>query len=110
MNTSTSKTYQEALTLALQLPPVERIAMIAELAVSITESTVPDTSMNLANDNPLSDAEVTQLMTVTPLSPKEIAEQGLLGSWSDLGITDGAEWVVLQKHKRRESRKWQMPS
>lgn len=102
MNTSTSKYYQEALTLALKLPPVERIAMIAELAVSITEKIEP--SANLPHES-LSPDEVGKLVMVDPLSPSEIAQQGLLGTWSDLGIVDGAQWVTQKKAERRETRK-----
>ncbi|MEZ4639402.1 MAG: hypothetical protein R2873_16180 [Caldilineaceae bacterium] len=109
MNTATSQNYQEALTLALQLPPLERIAMIAELASSVAENAAPTDTSTLADDS-FDPDEVAELMTVDPLSPHEIVKQGLLGTWSDFGIADGAEWVNTNKKTRRESRKWQMPS
>jgi hypothetical protein len=109
MTQSISNQYKEVLTLALQLPPTERIAMIAELAVSVTESVASFSSATTVEDAVLSPDEVADLMAVQPLSPVEIVEQGLLGSWSDLGISDGSEWVEQQKHRRKEARKWQMP-
>lgn len=110
MPQSISTQYKEVLTLALQLPPTERIAMIAELAVSVTESVAPPADTITAEEVTLTPSEVADLMNVQPLSPVEIVNQGLLGGWSDLAISDGAEWVETQKQKRREVRKWQMPS
>ena len=53
-----------------------------------------------------SDAELAELLTIEPLTGKEIIEAGLTGSWSDLGIKDGADWVETQRRIRRERRKW----
>ena len=83
--------------------------MIAELAISVTDDVAPSETTNLADDS-LQPGEVTELMTVDPLPPAEIVKQGLLGTWSDLGIVDGAEWVNSNKKTHRESRKWQMLS
>ncbi len=45
-----------------------------------------------------------------PLTGKEIVEKhllsGVIGSWSDEGITDGAEWVNQQKEQRRGKHQW----
>ncbi|MBX2997724.1 MAG: hypothetical protein KF893_04375 [Caldilineaceae bacterium] len=108
MPQSISNQYQKVLTLALQLPPTERIAMIAELAASVTEIMASSSGATTVDEAALSPDEVADLMTVQPLSPVEIVKQGLLGSWSDLGISDGSEWVEQQKHRRKEARKWQM--
>ena len=50
---------------------------------------------------PLSLEEIAYFMKVQPLQPAEICEQGLLGTWANLGIADGAEWVEAQRQKRR---------
>jgi hypothetical protein len=94
-----STRFEEILTEALQLSPIERITMIERLAASFT-ATVRDESQ------PLSEQEFEELMHVEPLSPEEIAAQGLLGTWADQGIEDGAEWVNEQKRKHKEQRKW----
>lgn len=83
--------------------------MIAELASSVAENAAPVDTSNFVDDS-LSPDEVADLMNVDPLPPAEIVDQGLLGTWSNLGIVDGAEWVSTNKKTRRESRKWQMPS
>ena len=100
-----SPQFNEALELALQLPPDERIAMIEELAASFKQEF--DVSGELADDErPLTSDEIKELMRVEPLPPAEVVAQGLLGTWADMGITDGAEWVNEQKRKRKERRKW----
>jgi hypothetical protein len=64
----------------------------------------------MPDDNtPLTAEEIAELMRIEPLSPAEIAAEGLLGTWADLNISDGAEWVNEQKRKRKERRKWSAP-
>lgn len=58
------------------------------------------------DNSPWTDEELTQLMTIEPLSGAEIIEQGLAGGWADLDITEGAEWVEEQRRKKRERKKW----
>lgn len=103
MSKQSSTHFQEALTLALQLPPAERIAIIEELAASFRQEVdvpAPD------EDQPLTPEEIKALMQVEPLPPAEVVAEGLLGTWADIGITDGAEWVNEQKRKRKVRRKW----
>lgn len=104
MATQLSPLYEEALALALQLPPAERIAIIEELAASFRESAALD---EISGEPALSADEVAYLMQVEPLSPTEIVAEGLLGTWDNQGIADGADWVNEQKRKRKARRKWQ---
>ena len=94
-----STRFEEILTEALELSPLERITLIERLAASFA-ATVRDQSQ------PLSEPELAELMRVEPLSPEEIAAQGLLGTWADQGVEDGAEWVNERKRQRQERRKW----
>jgi hypothetical protein len=95
-----SAEFQEVLSLALELSPSERIAMIEELAASFRQDPEP------ADEAPLTPEEITAMMRVEPLPPAQVVAQGLLGTWAHLGITDGAEWVNAQKRKRKARRKW----
>lgn len=88
--------FHDLLAQALQLSSAERLAMIEELAASFRSQPIP------SDQAPLTPDEIAVLMQVEPLSPAEIEAKGLLGTWADLGITDGAEWVNEQKRKRRE--------
>jgi len=88
--------FETVLSDALQLSPRERIAMIEALAASFKEK--------IESDDPMTEAEILELMQVEPLSPAEIVAQGLTGVWND--IEDGASWVNVQKQKRKDRRKW----
>ena len=48
-----------------------------------------------------SEVEVAALIDPQPMTGQEIIAAGLTGTWADLGIEDGAEWVNAQKAKRR---------
>lgn len=103
MTEQMTQDYETILNMALKLPPFQRAAMIEALAASFQSafrSHVND------EDTPFTEAEVADLMHVEPLPPAEIVEQGLTGTWADLGIGDGAEWVNEQKRKRSEERRW----
>ena len=50
--------------------------------------------------------EPEELLRSEPMTGAEIIAAGLTGTWADLGIEDGAEWVNEQKRKRRERNKW----
>lgn len=103
-----SDQFHEALNLALQLSPSERMAMIGELAASF-RSEFEGLGDTASDDEPFTPNEIVDLLTIAPLPPDEVAAQGRLGTWGDMGITDGAEWVNAQKHKRKERRKWSAP-
>jgi hypothetical protein len=93
--------YSKVLTQALQLPPAERLAMIEQLAASFRATMPP-----AADPEAWTAQEIADLMRVEPLPPAEVAGQGLIGTWVDLGITDGAEWVNEQKRLRGERHQW----
>jgi hypothetical protein len=98
-----SAQFEEILAQALQLPPAERMAIIERLAASFRplpagEGTLPGAE----TDQALTEQETADLMRVEPLPPAEVVRQRLTGTWADLGISDGAEWVNEQKRKRSE--------
>lgn len=76
----------ELLEHARSLPPSDRLTIIEELAASLRTTS--------------------DLMQVEPLPPKQVIETGLVGTWADQDISDGAEWVNERKQERRERRKW----
>ncbi len=55
-------------------------------------------------DQDFTDEEIKELLTFKAKTGKEIVEQGLVGGWEDMGITDSVEWVEEQRRKRRERR------
>lgn len=57
------------------------------------------------------DEELADLLTPKPsLTGRQIVEKhitsGAIGSWSDEGIVDGAEWVQQQRAKHRKKYQW----
>ncbi|KAB2855059.1 MAG: hypothetical protein F9K46_16115 [Anaerolineae bacterium] len=98
-----SPEFLAALEMGLQLSPRERMAMIEELAASFRE----ESAWELA-EPPIDDEKIAALMQIEPLPPAEVIALGLLGTWADMEIEDGAEWVNEQKRKRKERRdsKW----
>lgn len=51
------------------------------------------------------DAELAALLTIEPLTGREIVAAGLTGGWHDLGIGDGAEWVNERKRQQRSRKR-----
>jgi hypothetical protein len=90
-----STQFDDILTQALQLPPDERIALIERLAASFRNARPAATP-----DESFSEEELAELLHVEPLPPAEIVAAGLLGTWADLGIEDGAAWVNEQKRQQ----------
>ena len=70
----------ELLEHARSLPPSDHLTIIEELAASLR--TTGD------------------VMQVEPLPPKQVIEMGLVGTWADQDISDGAEWVNERKRER----------
>jgi hypothetical protein len=106
-----SPEFHRALSEALKLSPFERMAMIEELAASFKDELATSSELPSEEDRPPFTAEeLAELTKVEPLPPAEVVALGLLGTWADMGIEDGAEWVNQQKQKRRERRKWSKPS
>ncbi|MBL8163686.1 MAG: hypothetical protein JNJ61_16995 [Anaerolineae bacterium] len=100
--------FQDVLARALELSPIERMAIIEELAASFKEAWHRG-DIDVSDDAPFSPEEIAELTRVEPLPPAEVVALGLLGTWSHKMIGDGAEWVNEQKRKRRERRKWSTP-
>lgn len=105
MAKSMSPQYDSVLEQALQLPPAQRLELLEDLAASL-EDVFLSSAATIEDITELSPEEIADLMKVEPLSPAEIVEQGLLGTWADLNIKDGAEWVNEQKLQRKKRRKW----
>ena len=55
-------------------------------------------------DSDWTSEELDRALQVTPLTGAEIVEAGLLGGWSDAGISDSTAWVEEQRRRRRERR------
>jgi hypothetical protein len=49
--------------------------------------------------------ELDRALQLAPLTGAEIVEAGLVGGWSDIGISDSSTWVEEQRQKRRERRR-----
>ena len=58
------------------------------------------------DEAPWTDEEIDELLRPEPKTGAEIVQNLAIGSWSDLGIKDGVEWVEEQRRKRREKRGW----
>lgn len=96
--------FNDVLEQALQLPPAEQARLVERLAVSM-RSTL--TSAAVQSDTiDWTETERAALLQVEPASPPQIVAEGLLGTWSDSGIDDGATWVNEQKGKRKAQSKW----
>ena len=95
-----TRQFDKTLEEALQLSPTERLEMAQRLIESYRQD-VLDT-----DEQPLAPDEIAELLHVEPLSPTEIVANGLLGTWGNLDIEDGAEWVNERKHRRQERLKW----
>lgn len=50
--------------------------------------------------------ELEELLTVEPMTGREIVAAGLTGGWRDLDVEDGAAWVEKRRRAQRERRKW----
>jgi len=59
-----------------------------------------------AEDDSFTEAEIDELMTITPKSTREIIAEGrksgAIGSWADRGIEDPVEWLAQQRAKRKK--------
>src|SRR5262245_15011603 len=49
--------------------------------------------------------EIREALTFEPVSGAEIIASGVVGAWSNLGISDSATWVEELRHK--EEKHWQ---
>lgn len=101
--------FAQVLEQALQLTPDEQARLVDELRNSsrqLEESSAVREASTASEVEAWDEAELAELLTHDPLPPAEVIALGLLGTWADMGITDGAEWVNEQKRKRQERLKW----
>lgn len=69
------------------------------------------TLMDIPDSETWTDEELEALLKPKPpLTGKQIVEKhlasGVIGSWSDEGITDSLEWLEQQRAKRRNKYQW----
>jgi hypothetical protein len=57
-------------------------------------------------EQPYTDAEIAEMMRPEPKSGADIVALGHTGGWEHLGITDGVEWELEQRGKRRARQGW----
>jgi len=100
----TDANFDEIMDRALRLSPVEQARLLERLAASMRA--VLDVSTDAESGDYWDEGELAELLRIEPLPPAEVAAQGLLGTWADLGIQDGPEWVNAQKRRRKERSKW----
>lgn len=102
-------TFRHVLEQALELEPEEQLHLAEELTGRIRVllagrgSTLPEPD---PENEPLTEAEIAELLRSDPMTGAEIIAAGLTGTWADLNIEDGAEWVNEQKRKRQERNQW----
>ncbi|GEM_PF-3250477 len=71
----------------------------------IRGTTLEVVEMILAKAQNHLDSKIAQLLAElgkSPLTGREIVEQGLTGGWEDKSITDSVAWLTAQRRKRRE--------
>lgn len=98
--------FEEIVTLALQLSPVEQARLMERLAAAMQDALARDQETDEDVEPLWTDEQLAEMMKPEPMTGAEIVASGILGGWKDKGITDGAEWVNEQKRKRKERRRW----
>lgn len=94
---------EEVVSQALKLAPQDQARLVARVATAIGQELE---SPQREEVEPLTDAEIANMLRPEPMTGAEIVAAGLTGGWADLGITDGTEWVQEQRRKRREKHSW----
>ena len=85
-------TVEEIIEQVKELSPAEREELSRQIQAMNSESWDED--------------ELDELLTVEPMTGREIVAAGLTGGWRDLDIEDGAAWVEKRRQAQREQRKW----
>jgi hypothetical protein len=102
-------TFKHVLEQALELEPEEQLHLAEELTgrirvlIAERKPSVPKVD---PEDAPLTEDELKELLRSEPMTGAEIIAAGLTGTWADLDIEDGAEWVNEQKRRRQERNRW----
>jgi hypothetical protein len=101
-------TFKHVLEQALELEPEEQLHLAEELTGRIRVLIAKRRSDQESDpeNEPLTEAEIAELLRSEPMTGAEIIAAGLTGTWADLDIEDGAAWVNEQKRKRLERNKW----
>lgn len=99
--------FEEVLNNALQLDSAELARLMERLASALHERLAEDTMKAPADDiEAYTPEEVAEMLRPgKKLTFDELIEQGILGGWADMGITDSAEWVEAQRRKRWEQKR-----
>ena len=96
-----------------KLTPHEQLLLIERIVALLKRNPVTHKEKyELDSEDSWTEEELAELKELISsqqaLSGKEIVEKhttlGNIGSWADMGITDGAEWVNQQKAKRRSEK------
>jgi hypothetical protein len=88
---------------AVQLSSAEQARLIERLAGLMRETMI---SPQPQDTEVWTDEQRAAMLTPEPLSGAEVIAMGLVGTWAEMGIEDGADWVNEQKRKRREKFDW----
>jgi mRNA-degrading endonuclease RelE of RelBE toxin-antitoxin system len=85
--------------------------LIVWLADNYPDAITSNDETTLENDVTWTDEELDELLKPKKaLTGKEIVEKhlatGVIGRWSDMGITDSVEWLEEQRAKRRNKYQW----
>ncbi len=100
--------FEQVVDLALRLSTAEQARLIERLASAMHETLViDDHAGDQEHIEPAwTDEEIAEMMKIEPMTGAEIVAAGLTGTWADLGITDGAEWVNEQRREGQEKNQW----
>ena len=83
------------------LPPGE-----VQITIEVPSEAAAEASVAADDDQDFTDEEIKEFLTFKPKTGKEIVEEGLIGGWEDMGITDSVAWVEEQRRKQRERNRW----
>ncbi len=85
-------TVEEIIEQVKELSPAEREELSRQIQAMNSESWDED--------------ELDELLTVEPMTGREIVAAGLTGGWRDFEVEDGATWVEKRRRTWRERREW----
>ena len=91
------------------LSPRDRQKLTQYLMESKGQPSVSD-AVSDADDESFTEAEIDELMTITPKTGAEIVAEGLesgaIGAWADRGIEDPVAWLKQEQAKRKQKNPW----
>lgn len=98
--------FQEIMDAVLRLPPTQQAHLVEVIVNTMVNDLAGDDSRHGLEITWTDDEIAALLQTQSPMTGAEIVAAGLLGTWADLGIQDGAAWVEEQRQKRQERSAW----